>query len=168
MWGGPVYCIYETLFMLRLHCRHHGHADRPHVAPDLSLQQPLEAGHSDRAGSARGEQEGGLLHQEQVQKHSGQEERHQDLRRPENTSGVSLCRRSEYTIGNFKIDIHGTVSTSMSTIPGSPNLLDTQHLDPPPPYPSPCPDALSGPCPSTRTPPPPPPTSYSPRPPPPA
>ena len=89
MWGGPVYCIYETLFMLRLHCRHHGHADRPHVAPDLSLQQPLETGLGDRAGGARGEQEGGLLHQEQVQKHPGQEERHQDLRRPENTSGVS-------------------------------------------------------------------------------
>ena len=67
----------------------HGRADRPHVAPDLGLQQPPGAGLGDGAGGARGQQEGGLLHQEQVQEHPGQEEGHQDIRRPENTSGVS-------------------------------------------------------------------------------
>ena len=67
----------------------HGRADRPLVAPDLGLEQPPDADLGDRAGGERGEQEGGLLHQEQVQEHARKAERHQDLRRTENTSGVS-------------------------------------------------------------------------------
>ena len=67
----------------------HGRADRPLVSPDLGLEQPPDADIGDRDGGEGGEQEGGLLHQEQVQEHPRQAERHQDLRRTENTSGVS-------------------------------------------------------------------------------
>ena len=47
----------------------YGRADRPLVSPDLGLEQPPDADLGDRGGGEGGEQEGGLLHQEQMQEH---------------------------------------------------------------------------------------------------
>ena len=67
----------------------HGCTDRPLVAPDLGLGKPPDADLGDRAGGEGGQQEGGLLDQEQMQEHAGKAEGHQDLRRTEDTLGVS-------------------------------------------------------------------------------
>ena len=77
----------------------HGRADRPLVAPDLGLEQPPDADLGDRAGGEGGEQEGGLLNQEQMQEHAWKAEGNQDLRRTEDTFRVStVCVKQKVCI----------------------------------------------------------------------
>ena len=75
MMSGP-----HIVFIKRYSCldsiADHVHADRPRVAADLGLQQPPGAGLGDGVSGEGSKQEGGVLHQEQVQEHAGQAEGH--------------------------------------------------------------------------------------------